>query len=176
MPKSTVFLGVCVGGGGRGGFLTLGKVNGAKIDRFFWEGGEVLDIREGQRCQNRSFFFGKKTKKSSTKNRCQNRPFFRGEGGFRSKSRLYPRLMQRIPQSRICKGRGCFHSSARDPERTICSGLCYQTWRWISLLSTTLRCGSASARSWDVKCQTHLGKWPTCLSRSEGWACGALHN
>ena len=25
-----------------------------------------------------------------------------------------------------------------------------------------------------MKCQTHLGKWPTCLSRSEVWACGAL--
>ena len=54
-------------GEGGGGFLTLGKVNGAKIDRFFFGG--VLDIREGQRCQNR--------------------PFFRGERGFRSKSRLY---------------------------------------------------------------------------------------
>ena len=36
VPKSTVFLGE------EEGFLTFGKVNGAKIDRFFffWEGGE----------------------------------------------------------------------------------------------------------------------------------------
>ena len=51
MPKSTVF--------GRGGFLTLGKVNGAKIDRFFFLERGVLDIREGQRCQNRPFFLGR---------------------------------------------------------------------------------------------------------------------
>ena len=39
-------------------FLTFGKVNGAKIDRFLLGGGGLLDIREGQRCQNRPFFLG----------------------------------------------------------------------------------------------------------------------
>ena len=33
--------------GGEGGFLTFGKVNGAKIDSFFF-GRRVLDIGEGQ--------------------------------------------------------------------------------------------------------------------------------
>ena len=70
MPKSTVFF-----WGGREGFLTSGKVNGAKIDRFFFflgggRGGGVLDMREGQRCQNRPFFFfwgGKINEKSVPK-------------------------------------------------------------------------------------------------------------
>ena len=53
VPKSTVFF-----FGGEGGFLTFGKVNGAKIDRFFGGGGGVLDIREGQRCQTQPFFSG----------------------------------------------------------------------------------------------------------------------
>ena len=95
---------------------------------------------------------------------------------LRSSTEAQRGLLQRTPPSRICKGRGCCCSSARDPEQTVCSGWCHQTWRLTSLLSTTLPCGVASASSWDVKCQTHLGKWPTCLSRWEVWACGAHHD
>ena len=58
VPKSTVLFWE------EGGFLTFGKVNGAKIDRFFRV---VLDIREGQL--------------SMGGGRCQNRPLFRGGGG-----------------------------------------------------------------------------------------------
>ena len=60
--------------GSEGGFLTLGKVNGAKIDRFFFWGGGFLT-------------FGKvNCHRHGAGGRCQNRPFFPGRG-FRSKSR-----------------------------------------------------------------------------------------
>ena len=63
-------------------FLTFGKVNGAKIDFFFREGGGLLDIWEGQRCQNRPFFLGERGLLDIREGqRCQNRPFFRGRGG-----------------------------------------------------------------------------------------------
>ena len=73
---------------------------------FFWGDGGLLDIREGQRCQNRPFFFlgrrggfltfGKVNGAQIDRfffgrrgvlniregQRCQNRPFFFGGGGF----------------------------------------------------------------------------------------------
>ena len=82
---------------------------------------------------------------------------------------------QRYLPSLFCTRRGCCCSFARDPDQTICSGWCHQTWRLISLLSMILPRRVASAISWDAKCQTHLGKWPICLSRSDVWACGT-HN
>ena len=123
MPKSTVFF--WEGGGGfltlgkvngakidrfffgEGGFLTFGKVNGAKIDRFFfWGGGRgVLDIREGQRCQNRPFFFffffgGGGVLDIREGQRCQNRPFFFGK---KNKKKLNEKS---VPKSTVFPGGG----------------------------------------------------------------------
>ena len=68
---------------------------------------------------------------------------------LRSSTEAQRVLMQRIPSIPdlqgawllllFCAGSRFFY---------LLVGGCHQTWRLISLLSTTLRCGSASARSW----------------------------
>ena len=69
---------------------------------------------------------------------------------LRSSTEAQRVLMQRIPSIPDLQGAWLLLLFCAG---TICSGWCHQTWRLISLLSTTLRCGSASAKSWDVKCQ-----------------------
>ena len=90
MPKSTVF--------------------------FFWER-RVLDIREGQRCQNRLFLGKKKLNEKSV----PKSTVFPGGGGFRSKSRLLHREHVRrdgVPVRVHRRGKGCTRPSV-EMTRTI---------------------------------------------------------
>ena len=88
MPKSTVFFWE-----EGGGFLTLGKVNGAKIDRFFFwgRGGWFLTFGKVNGAKIDRFFFGKKKtkKKLNEKSVPKSTVFSGGGGGFRSKTRFY---------------------------------------------------------------------------------------
>ena len=117
MPKSTVFfweVGFLTFGkvngakidrffwGGGGGFLTFGKVNGAKIDRFLGGGG-FLTLRKVNGAKIDRFLGEEGVLDIKEGQRCQIRPFFLGEKKQKKAQRKIGAKIDRFSRGR---GRG----------------------------------------------------------------------